>query len=165
MLPSNTTPETYGPPLEDYDEVVDPETEISATKLEALAVDVAACTYVVPRAWASVQVGSPATVSAHNAVWGSATAVKPTVAKVATGIHKVTWPTSTRNLNPTYDRQVSTVTDARSASVSIQTTGVTASTAYVAYTSAVELTAANEITVLTGDGSAFADLDFTVWMY
>lgn len=162
MLPSNTNPETYGPPLRDYDEVVDPETEISATKLEALAVDVAAMTYVVPRAWAKVTAGRSPAIAAHSAVWGDAAAVEPTVASTDVGKHIVTWPAPTRNLNPTYSRQAES-------SVSIKTAiaqpHLTASATYADISTAVELTDTNVVTVITGNGSNFADYDFTVWIY
>lgn len=161
MLPSKTSPETYGPPLSDYDEVVDPETEISATKLEALCVDVSGMTYTAPRGYAKVSMG-PAAVSVHRAVWGDAAGVAPTVLSSATGKHVVTWPTSTRNLNPTYDRQVSTVTDIKSANVAIH---VVAASSYTPYTAAVEITSGNSVTVVTGNGTSLADVPFTVWIY
>ena len=161
MLPDETSPTTYGPPLRDYDEVVDPETEISYSKLEALAVDVSACTYVVPRAFAVVDVSGP-TVTAHAANWGSAAGVIPTVTATATGRYVVTWAAANYDMNPTVSRQVSRTLNIRAAHAVVnQSDG----DVYAASTIAVELTSANSVTVITGDGSDFAARSFTVWIY
>lgn len=120
MLPSATAPETYGLPLEDYLPVENPETDLAAAKYEAIAVDVSGLTHVSPRAWAKVTVsGGAATLDSHDAVWGSATAVAPTVTYDGTGIVSVEWPATAYDLNPTPARSVSRAVSIRAATVQV----------------------------------------------
>jgi hypothetical protein len=159
MLPDPTGPETYGPPLVDYDEVVDPTTEISSTKMEAWAVDTAAMTHVVPRAWAYITGGATPVVTDHDAVWGDTNAVKPTVSRSGAGIFVVTWAATYDDLNPTTARKVSR-------SVSIRTAhAVVNAKATTAYPIQVGLTSANSVTVTIGTGASVDDSAFTVWIY
>lgn len=165
MLPDNTSPTAYGPPLRNYDDVVDPETEISYEKIEALAVDVAGMTYTVPRAWAKVTAGGSPSVAAHGAVWGASSGVKPTVSSISTGICRLTWPATVDDLNPTASRQVSRSVSFNAASVTVlASTDLSAAPSYVNTTAAVSISG-TAVTVGTGNGSAWVDCDFMLWVY
>jgi hypothetical protein len=112
-LPDKATlADTYGGPYTNERPVEDPTTELDGDAASELMNDVAACTRTVTRAWvaftgATYTSGSQAlTVTDHDANWGSATGVKPTVVQTATGIILITWPATivdeigvTRTLN------------------------------------------------------------------
>lgn len=98
LLPETPSTTTFGGPYTDYDAVVDPETEFSATNLNKLAATAAALANVSPRAWCVVTNASGWSILSHGAVWGSSDAVKPTVARNSTGNYTITWQTSYTDL-------------------------------------------------------------------
>lgn len=103
-------PSDYGLPKQNHKPVVNPEYDLDASEYERLAVDVAAMTLTAAKAL--VVVSAAASTSAttgtmlrwHNARWGGTDAVKPTIARTATGAYTITWSTSQEDLNPTADR-------------------------------------------------------------
>ena len=103
-LPNITDAVEYGLPLKDFDFVADPETDLSATFYENMAVDVAALSFTAPRAIA--QVDSSGALVGHSAMWGNTDQVKPTVTYVSEGRYTITWASSYTDLNPTPDRRV-----------------------------------------------------------
>ena len=99
-LPGEATlSDTYGGPYTNEHPVEDPTTEVDAAALNEMAADTSAMTRTTPRAWMSfvgvAYSGSGTDVVAvadHNANWGGAVAVKPTVGQSATGVYLITWP-------------------------------------------------------------------------
>lgn len=101
-LPSSADIESYGGVLVDAVPLIDPESELSADSLNEVRSDVAAMTRTSPRAIfqftgsaSSPTVTSSSTWNAgHDAVWGNANAVKPTLSRSSTGVITVTFPSS-----------------------------------------------------------------------
>lgn len=156
MLPDVTAPETYGLPKADYDAVVDPTKELAAAEYEALAVDVAGMSYVLPKAWASILGTTPPTVAAHGAVWGNTEAVKPTVSRTSEGIFVVTWAASYYDLNPTTARRV-----LRNVNILWVIACVNAKKT-TAYPIQAVRTSACSVTITIGTGASIDDSNFTV---
>ncbi|GAC1540151.1 MAG: hypothetical protein NVS3B10_30310 [Polyangiales bacterium] len=72
---------------------VDPTTDQPAAAYNQSAADVASMTQTPVKAWAVVALagaGAPTLVS-HNAMWGNAPGVAPTVARSSAGVWTVTW--------------------------------------------------------------------------
>ncbi len=99
-LPDVDALSTYGGPLSDYSSVVDPTTDESAVFRNKYAANVAMMTQTAIRAMRSF-VGAtgatptdPLTGFVHAAVWGAGPSLKPTLARSATGVWTVTWPTT-----------------------------------------------------------------------
>lgn len=150
MLPNKTAPASYGLPKSNYDTVIDPTTELNAeTEFEPMAVDVAAMTYVAPRAWAFVA-GDPVTpvVSYHSAVWGDTSGVKPAITRAAAGDYTITWTASQTDLNPTPARATSRAIAFTGAVVTIQGTAGGFGSA---------LTTANTVRIMLFDKTGAAD--------
>lgn len=102
MLPNTSTPADYGAPKTDYSYVIDPETELSATELTRMQLDLAALSMTAPRAWALCTVsGGVITLADHSAVWGDSVSVAPVAARSDAGKFTVTWPATVTDLNPT----------------------------------------------------------------
>lgn len=94
-LPDVDSLDTYGGELNDYRPVVDPTTDRAAAAANQAYASIAMATHVVPRAIVRVtQAATVVTVAYHDAVWGDALAVKPTVVRNSAGNYTVTWATS-----------------------------------------------------------------------
>lgn len=85
---------TYGGQLFDYSAVIDPTRDRPASGANAAYAAVAGMTHTAIRAWVSMTVNGTATPTliAHDARWGNALAVQPTLARSSPGIYTVTWP-------------------------------------------------------------------------
>ena len=161
MLPEVTDPETYGPPLNDYDEIVDPTTELSAAKLEALAVDVSAMTYVVPRGWVRVSSGSSPTIVSHSGVWGGTEALKPTLTRLGTGHYYIVFASQYYDINPTVSRRVQRYLNIRAASVTVFHSALDSFRVGQVYAMT-----SNSVEVVTMNSSqAPTDTEFMLWVY
>jgi hypothetical protein len=96
-LPDVSDFATYGAMLQNAQPVVNPLTDIDAAKLNLIQSDTAGMTYTAFRAWAIITLAATSGamgVVAHGATWGANLAVKPTPARVSTGVFTCTWPTS-----------------------------------------------------------------------
>ncbi len=92
---------TFGVPHADAHPVEDATTDLPANQYDTMACDVAMMTHTIPRAWVrfvgATYVGPSDTIAVvdHDAVWGSATGVKPTVLQVgAAGTYVLSWAAS-----------------------------------------------------------------------
>lgn len=98
MLPDVDTLETFGGAKKNYSNSVDPETDEDAIAINRMKVDVAGATHTLVRAIrcfvgvTGANPTDPVSGLVHEAVWGNAPAVKPTVTRAPTGIWTVTWP-------------------------------------------------------------------------
>lgn len=98
MLPNIDSLDTYGGPMADAFAVVDPTTDESAKFRNWYAMNVAMLTHTGLRAMRSF-VGvnganptDPLSGFVHDALWGSAPSVKPTVVRFSEGVYDVTFP-------------------------------------------------------------------------
>lgn len=100
ILPTSAGISNYGGAKQDYAPSEDPSTDELAADRNNLVDDVAGMTHTACRAWRCFVGGSggspadPADGNTHDAVWGNASSVKPTVTRSSTGVYVVTWPTS-----------------------------------------------------------------------
>lgn len=123
-LPGEATlVDTYRGPYANGDPVVDPTTEVSGDVFSEALADLAGLTRTGQRAWVTflgVAYSGSGTDSVavldHNAVWGGAALVKPTVTQSVVGVYVVTWPVSvvdalgvTRVLNIRYPHPPTTL--------------------------------------------------------
>lgn len=98
-LPDVDTIDTFGGALEDYGiGIVDPTTDRAAEDGNKAFANVAMMTHTNPRAVCrfvghATTPTDPTSGLVHDAQWGDAVAVKPTVAKTGTGVYTITWPT------------------------------------------------------------------------
>lgn len=83
---------TYGGLMSDYAPVEDPTTDLAAASFNKMSASAAAMTHVSNRAWCSFTGGSSPAIVSHDSAWGSDVSVKPTIAKIGTGHHRITWP-------------------------------------------------------------------------
>jgi hypothetical protein len=99
-LPDVDSLATYGGALSDYSPVVDPTTDESVVFRNKYAANVAMMTQTAARAMRSFvgQTGvtpiDPTVGFVHAAVWGSGPSMKPVLARTATGLWTVTWPST-----------------------------------------------------------------------
>jgi hypothetical protein len=97
-LPDVDSISTYGGALQDYSPVVDPTTDESAAFRNKYAANVAMATHTNVRAMRSFvgveddEPEDPVVGLVHDAVWGAAPSLKPTVVRDAEGVWTVTWP-------------------------------------------------------------------------
>lgn len=87
---------TYGGALNNYMPVTDPTTDRDATAANQAYASAAAMTHTSRRCWARF-VGSATTptlqvTAGHDSHWGSASGVKPTLARTGAGVVTLTWP-------------------------------------------------------------------------
>jgi hypothetical protein len=167
-FPYSSDPADFGLPKSNYNPVVDPTTDLDYAEYERCACACAAMTVSAFRAHIAVSAASTTAattgtmVKAHSAVWGDTLAVRPTVARTATGAYTVTWAASYVDNNPTPSRQTS-------GAVSFTVAQATAQTPPAGYVlcCAMATVAANVATVqtagITTAGTAVAvDCDFAL---
>lgn len=100
-LPDKDSLSTYGGPLNNYSDVVDPSTDEDSAWRNKYAANVAMMTHTITRCARSflgttggaTAVADPSTGFVHDAVWGSSSNVKPSVTHVATATYDAIWPT------------------------------------------------------------------------
>lgn len=98
-LPDISSIDDFGGPIANYAAVTDPTTDEDAKFRNRYACDVAMMGHTAPRAFVrfvAVDGGAPTDPATfvHDALWGSALAVKPVVARTGEGVWTVTWPTT-----------------------------------------------------------------------
>lgn len=98
MLPTPATLDSYGGLKQNDHPVEDITTDEDAGHRNEYASDTAGMTHTAARAWRRF-IADPTTPgdpvsNIHDAVWGDANAVKPTVANAGTGLFDITWPTT-----------------------------------------------------------------------
>jgi hypothetical protein len=91
---------TYGGAMADYASVEDATTDLGAAYFNKMSASVAAMTHTAPRAVRrfvghATTPADPSSGLVHDSMWGSASGVKPTVTRNATGDITITW-TSTQ---------------------------------------------------------------------
>jgi hypothetical protein len=99
-LPDRDTLATYGGPMANYNDPVDPTTDEDASFRNKYAANVAMMTHTVARAARSflgstggaTQIADPTSGFVHDALWGDTAAVKPNATYIATGTYDVIWP-------------------------------------------------------------------------
>lgn len=99
-LPDRDTLATYGGPMSNYSDPVDPTTDEDAAWRNKYAANVAMMTHTITRAFRSFVGGSagatalsdPSTGFVHDSLWGDSAAVKPSATYIATGTYDVIWP-------------------------------------------------------------------------
>lgn len=94
-LPSTDSISTYGGIFIDASPVENPQTDLSATNFTQMSASVAMGTHTAIRAWVQFtgNATTPILVS-HDALWGNAAGVTPTLVRTALGQYFVSWPTS-----------------------------------------------------------------------
>lgn len=156
-LPDINSLASYGGALNDYRPVTDPTTDRPAAAANQAYADCAAMTATADRAWceftAAATTGAMVLV-AHNALWGNAAGVAPTLARTTTGTFTITWP--------------ATVTDALSNihTLNIRASGGNSRSATVGYTINCVPTSGNVVTVYIFSGGSLNDaagVNFDVW--
>lgn len=92
---------SLGGPYQNEEAVVDPTSEVDAAFHNRTLEDVAQCGRAVGFSWYSfttTATAAPVTLAANtvavSGLFGSGNAQKPTVAKTATGVYTLTWPTT-----------------------------------------------------------------------
>lgn len=90
----------YGGPYQNAHQIEDPTTDLGDVALNNALCSTAMMTHTAIRAWAlftgvAYTSGTVAVVpDDHNAMWGSSSAVRPTVGETAAGIYTLTWAAS-----------------------------------------------------------------------
>lgn len=108
MLPRVSSIDDFGGAKKNYSRIVDPEVDEDAVAINRMKNDVAGATHTLVRAIRSFVGATGANPTepsgfAHDATWGDAPGVKPTVVRAPTGIWTVTWP-------PTVDTELTSET-------------------------------------------------------
>lgn len=101
-LPDRDTLATYGGPMSNYSEPVDPTVDEDAAYRNYYAANVAMMTHTITRAVRSflgttggaTAIADPASGLVHDALWGDGASVKPSVTHVQTGVYDAIWPAS-----------------------------------------------------------------------
>jgi len=99
-LPDRDTLATYGGEMQNYSDPVDPTTDEEAVWRNKYAANVAMMTHTVTRAFRSflgttgggTAISDPSSGFAHDALWGDAPSMKPSITHVATGTYDAIWP-------------------------------------------------------------------------
>lgn len=110
-LPDRDTLATYGGPMANYSDPVDPTTDEDAAWRNKYAANVAMMTRTITRAARSflgttggaTQIADPSSGFVHDALWGDGSSAKPVGTYVQTGVYEVAWPaTVTDELGATH---------------------------------------------------------------
>lgn len=110
-LPDRDTLATYGGPMANYSDPVDPTTDEDAAWRNKYAANVAMMTRTITRGARSfmgttggaTQIAEPSSGFVHDALWGDGSSAKPSATHVATGTYDVIWPaTVTDELGTTH---------------------------------------------------------------
>lgn len=171
VLPDKDSFNAYGGPLSNYSPVVDPTTDEDARSRNRYAANVAMMTHTAVRAMRSfvgVDDGDPDDPGGfvHDAVWGSAPSVKPSVVRVEEGVWDLTWPA-------TVDSALSSATVAQGGG-SAHTVNFQRALAQVESEdgsfklACAKVTGANTVRVYGYSGTALDDLaglTITVWVW
>lgn len=92
-LPSPTDFAAYGGKLKNYTAgIEDPTTDRDAKEVNQALSDLAMMTRMCPRAWCQFNASNAPSIVSHDAVWGNATLLAPTVARTSAGVFTLTWP-------------------------------------------------------------------------
>lgn len=100
VLPDKSSLDEFGGARTNAHPIDDPTTDVGAEHLNPIMANVAMLTHTAPRAWvlftgATYTSGTVSVVpDDHDAVWGSSTAVRPTVGETSAGVYVVTWSTT-----------------------------------------------------------------------
>jgi hypothetical protein len=95
LLPDTADLDTFGGTFEDFDGVVDPQTELAARYYNRLTTQAAAVSHTASRAMARCSItGGSIALEDHDAVWGATESVEPTPARSGAGDYTVTWAAS-----------------------------------------------------------------------
>lgn len=94
MLPDKNSYQNLGGEIVDYSAVVDPTTDLGAAQDDDARADVAAMTRTAIRAYVTFTATTSPTPTEHDAVWGNADLVAPTIIRSSAGVFIVTWPAS-----------------------------------------------------------------------
>jgi hypothetical protein len=156
--------EDLGLPYSNYAPVANPEYDPDATYFETAFCAVAGMSHTAARAWVVVS-GAAASaglmVRDHAAAWGDTDAVKPTLARTATGAYTITWATSYVDLNPTVSRQATVATNLRACHSIANRATAAIITAYMTATGGANVC---YVRTYTHAGTA-ANMRFSVWAY
>ena len=102
LLPDVADLDTVGGTFVNADAVIDPTTDMDAAFQNRLTAQVAMLSHTAPRAMCRCTVfGGVITRADHDAVWGSTSAVAPTVARSGAGVYTITWAASYDDLQST----------------------------------------------------------------
>jgi len=146
-LPAIDDISTLGGIKVNFQPVEDATTDLDAAQDNKARADVAMMTHTASRSWAKFVAAATTgamVLSAHDAVWGNAPGLAPTLARTGTGVFTITWPASVND-----ELGVTHATSLRAASAVAR-----GSVAYHAQTS---ITAANVVTVYVFDMSGAAN--------
>lgn len=151
-LPSPSDFAAYGGKLKNYTAgIEDPTTDRDAKAVNQALSDLAMMTRMCPRAWCQFNASNAPTIVSHDAVWGNATLLAPTVARTSAGVFTLTWPASI----------IDHLGETRSVSFRWGDSNVSDSTAK--HSVQVKRTSANVATVYTYDAAgAAADISVPV---
>jgi hypothetical protein len=101
-LPDVDTIDTYDGAKVNFGPVEDPTTDRDATGANRAYANVAMATRTLTRAWARVITSDTApAVASHDAVWGAAAAVAPTISRSGLGEFAIAWPATVSDGIPT----------------------------------------------------------------
>ncbi len=160
LAPEKPTLDTFGAPYENFDAVVDSETEMDATFMNRMAAQLAMISMTAPIAWVRCTVsGVTLTVADHSANWGDTSAIKPTVNRDSAGVYNVSWAETYSDLQDTPETHTVNI---RAAQVSVEHGG--SGDRYAEYT----IDYPYQVYVYTNNRAdgAYADVDaftLTVW--
>lgn len=99
IAPDIPAPSTFGPPLRNFGEIEDPETDMDSGAWNLLRVQVAAMASTQAKAIVTFGIDSGfVSVLHHTAQWGAAPGVAPSVVRVGPGVYDVTWASSYTDL-------------------------------------------------------------------
>jgi len=101
-LPDRDSLDTYGGPMRNYSDVIDPTVEEDADARNLYAMNVAMMTHMLTRAARSflgttggaTAIADPSSGFIHDAAWGDLSSVKPSVTHVQTGVYDAIWPST-----------------------------------------------------------------------
>ncbi len=104
-LPDKDSLSTFGGAMSNYADAVDPTTDEDAAWRNKYVADVAMSTHTVTRAARSflgttggaTAVADPSSGFVHDALWGDAPGVKPSITHVSTGTYDAIWPTTVQD--------------------------------------------------------------------
>jgi hypothetical protein len=99
VLPDAVTTAQLGAPYEDYDSVIDTETDLPSASLNTLIGNVAALCSVCPKAIVAINTAL-GTVLDYRSIWGNTVAARPTVAINGIGDVSLTWAATYATLHP-----------------------------------------------------------------
>lgn len=94
LAPAIPSPDTFGPPLQNFGAIEDPTTQLDASAFNRMRAQLAAISQTAPMCMVAIAYSVEVLILRHSAVWGNGSGVMPSVSRLGAGRFQFQWAVS-----------------------------------------------------------------------